>query len=593
MTAGVTSPTAVQAVRRIADLPFLAEQSYGDAVAWRFKRDGEWHEQTYAEVCELVLDLASGFVHAGLLAGERVCVLANTRPEWTAVELAVLAAGGIVVPIYPSSTPEEIAWVVGNSGASVVVAENEAQCLKVESVQEGLPELRTVLTIDPAGARPTVAGLQDTGRTSPLAAELDARRAAIRPDDPGLIIYTSGTTGPPKGCVLTSGNWVALCRLAEEARIEAMTGTVYLFLPLAHVFAQIVMFGTMYRGGELAYFGGDMAAIVPELAEVRPTYLPSVPRIFEKIYTFVTSSVPREQLEQAVELGFEVRRRRAAGEPVPAEMAAAFEQVDALFANVRAVFGGRLVQALSGAAPISPEVLRFFHAAGVPVLEGYGMTESTAAGTLNTLDSFKLGSVGSSGLAGLEMKVAEDGELLMRGPHVFAGYWRDPEATARTIQDGWLHTGDLGEIDADGFVTITGRKKDIIITAGGKNIAPANVENVLRQSRWISHAVMFGDRRPYCVALITLDADEIAPWAAERGLPSDLESLVGHPEVVALVQGVVDEANSHFASVSQVKKFVLLTRDLSQEEGELTPTLKVKRNVVHRLHSGLYEGLYV
>ncbi|MCG8922032.1 long-chain fatty acid--CoA ligase [Lentzea sp. CC55] len=592
MTAGVTSPTAVRAVRRIADLPFLAEQSYGDAVAWRFKRDGRWHEQTYAEVSELVLDLASGFVHAGLRAGDRVCVLANTRPEWTAVELAVLAAGGVVVPIYPSSTAEEIAWVAGDSGASMLVGENDGQCAKVDAVRAELPELHTVLTIDPAGDRPTVAGLQDTGRTSPLAAELDSRRAAIRPEDPSLIIYTSGTTGPPKGCVLTSANWVALCRVAEETRIDAMTGTVYLFLPLAHVFAQITMFATMYRGGALAYFGGDVKAVVPELSEVRPTFLPSVPRIFEKIYTFVTSAVPADQLAQAVALGLEVRRRRSAGEPVPPEMAAAFEQADALFANVRAVFGGRLVQALSGAAPISREVLQFFHAAGVPVLEGYGMTESTAVGTINTLERFKLGSVGATGVAGLEMTVAEDGELLMRGPHVFAGYWRNDEATAAALRDGWLHTGDLGEIDADGFVTITGRKKDIIITAGGKNIAPANVENVLRQSRWISHAVLFGDRKPYCVALITLDADEIVPWATARGLPSDVESLVGHPEVRALLQEVVDEANSHFANVSQVKKFVLLSRDLSQEEGELTPTLKVKRNVVHRLHSALYEGLY-
>jgi long-chain acyl-CoA synthetase len=592
MTAGVASPNAVQAVRRIADLPFLAEQAYGDAVAWRFKQDGQWRERTYAEIAELVLDLASGFVHAGLKAGDRVCVLANTRPEWTAVELAVLAAGGIVVPIYPSSAPEEIAWVVGDSGASMVVAEDATQCAKVDSVRAELPELRTVFTIEPAGDRPTVAELQDTGRTSPLAAELDSRRAAIKPEDPGLIIYTSGTTGPPKGCILTNANWVALCRVAEEARIDAMTGTVYLFLPLAHVFAQIVMFATMYRGGALAYFGGDMAAIVPELAEVQPTFLPSVPRIFEKIYTFVTAAVPPEQLSQAIALGLEVRRRKAVGEPVPPEMAAAFEQVDAMFAKVRAVFGGRLVQALSGAAPISREVLQFFHAAGVPVLEGYGMTESTAVGTINTLERFKLGSVGASGVAGLEMTVADDGELLMRGPHVFAGYWRNPEATAATIQDGWLHTGDLGEIDADGFVTITGRKKDIIITAGGKNIAPANVENVLRQSRWISHAVLFGDRKPYCVALITLDADEVVPWATARGLPSDLESLVGHPDVRALVQEVVDEANSHFASVSQVKKFVLLSRDLSQEEGELTPTLKVKRTVVHRVHAALYEELY-
>ncbi len=592
MTAGVASSNAVKTIRRIADIPFLAEQAWGDATAWRFKQHGEWREMSYAEVAERTLELASGFVHAGLKTGDRVCVLANTRPEWMAVELAVLAAGGIVVPIYPSSTSEEIAWVVGDSGASILVAEDEAQCVKVDVVRGELPELRTVFTIEPAGDRPTVAELQDTGRTSPLAAELDVRRGGIKPDDPSLIIYTSGTTGPPKGCVLTNANWVALCRVAEEARIDAMQDTVYLFLPLAHVFAQIVAFGTMYRGGALAFFGGDMKAIVPELAEVRPTFLPSVPRIFEKIYTFVTASVDPAQLAQAVKLGLEVRRRKAAGEPVPTEMAAAFEQVDALFAKVRGVFGGRLVQALSGAAPISREVLEFFLAAGVPVLEGYGMTESTAVGTVNTLGRFKLGSVGAGGVAGLEVAIGDDGEILMRGPHIFAGYWRNPEATAQTIQDGWLHTGDLGEIDENGFVTITGRKKDIIITAGGKNIAPANVENALRQSRWISHAVLFGDRKPYCVALITLDPDEVLPWAAGRGLPSDIESLVVHPDVRDLVQGVVDEANSHFASVSQVKKFVLLTRDLSQEEGELTPTLKVKRNVVHRLHSGLYEGLY-
>jgi long-chain acyl-CoA synthetase len=255
------------------------------------------------------------------------------------------------------------------------------------------------------------------------------------------------------------------------------------------------------------------------------------------------------------------------------------------------VFGGRLKQALTGAAPISPDVLAFFHAAGVPVLEGYGMTESSAVGTVTTLENFKLGTVGVEA-PGLKVRIADDGEILMSGGHIFAGYWQNPEATAETIVDGWLHTGDLGAIDEDGFVTITGRKKDIIITAGGKNIAPANIENELRQSRWISHAVMFGDARPYPVALLTLDAEEIVPWAAAAGLPTDVATLVAHPRVTELVAGVVDEVNQRHSRVAQVKRWALLGRDLTQESGELTPTLKVKRKAVQTNHSEVIERLY-
>ena len=593
MTAGVAS-SSISAIRRIADLPFLAAQVYEDKVAWRYKRDGAWQDRTFTEVAETVRELASGLVQAGLRPGDRVCVLAESRPEWSASGLAILAAGGIVVPIYPSNTPEEVAWVVGDSGASLVICENESQCAKVEAVRDELPVLRTVIVIDPVGdERTTLADLADQGRTVPLADELDDRRAAIGPNDPSMIVYTSGTTGPPKGCVLTNTNWITLCRLCDGVSTEALGGVTYLFLPLAHVFAQIMQFASMYVGGALAFYGGDLKRIVPELAEVRPTFLPSVPRIFEKIYTMATAGIDPEKLEQAVRLGLEVRGLRSAGEPVPQEMAAAFDQADTTtFARVRGIFGGRLVEALSGAAPISREVLRFFHAAGVPVLEGYGMTESAAVGTVNTREHFKLGSVGTFGPAGFQVRIAEDGEILLSGPHVFAGYWRNPEATEAVLVDGWLRTGDLGEIDEEGFVTVTGRKKDIIITAGGKNIAPANVENALRQSRWISHAVLFGDRRPYLVALVTLDAEEIVPWARSRGLPTELSVLAGHPDVRALVQEAVDEVNSHFSTVSQVKRFTILDRDLSQENSELTPTLKVRRTVVHTQHAQLYHDLY-
>ncbi|HEX6340064.1 AMP-dependent synthetase/ligase [Umezawaea sp.] len=582
------SVPTVGSARVVSELPFVAAEVHRDRVAWRYRADDSWHEKTFVEIATSVGDLASGLVLAGVGAGDRVAVLSETRYEWSTAGLAILAAGGVVVPIYASSSPEEVAYILGDSGAVLLVAENPAQAAKVDV--DSVEDLRGIVLIEGEGR--TTADLAAEGRATPAAEELETRRAGQSPDDPSVIIYTSGTTGPPKGCVLTHRNWLAMCHLTEELSYVVADDTVYLFLPLAHVFAQIVQFSALYMGATLAFYGGDAKRIVPELAEVRPTFLPSVPRIFEKIYTIATAGIPAEQLQQAVGVGLKHRALVEAGHPVPPELAAAFAQVDAVFARVRGVFGGRLRQALSGAAPISPEVLDFFLAAGVPVLEGYGMSESTGVGTTNTLSRYRIGSVGAFGVGGLDVRIAEDGEILMSGPHLFAGYWRNPEATAEVLRDGWLHTGDLGEIDEDGFVRITGRKKDIIITAGGKNIAPANVENQLRQSRWISHAVVFGDRRPYLVALITLDPEELLPWAEKQGIVGGYADLVRHPDVVTLVQGIVDEANSHFVKDSQIRRFAILDRDLSQEDGELTPTLKVKRKVVHTVHEGLYQELY-
>jgi long-chain acyl-CoA synthetase len=549
-------------VRTIAELPFVAAAEYGDKVALRSLRDSG-AERTFTELAETVDAVAGGLIDAGVAPGDRVCLLADTRLEWTYAGLAVLAAGAILVPIYPSSSAAECEWIVTDSGARLVICENAAQQAKVE-------KLASTILID--DGLPTSVGHE---------AELARRRAAIDPGGPSLIIYTSGTTGPPKGCVLTHRNWLALFHIIEELEQVGHDDVVYLFLPLAHVFAQIVELGALYAGATLVYFGGDVRKIVPELAEARPTFLPSVPRIFEKLYTAFAGVVPADRLAQLVHVGLEYRRLRAADLEVPAELAVAFAAADeAFFAKVRAAFGGRLTQALTGAAPIAKEVLEFFYAAGVPVLEGYGMTETAAVGTVTTLSKFRFGTVGVEA-PDVRIRIADDGEILMSGPNVFAGYWNNPDATAATVVDGWVHTGDLGAVDSDGFVTITGRKKDIIITSGGKNIAPANIENELRQSRWISHAIMYGDARPYPVALITVDAEEIAALGP-----------VSRERLTDLIQGVVDEVNARHSRVEQVKRFAILDRDLSQEAGELTPTLKVKRAVVQANHGDVIESLY-
>lgn len=423
------------------------------------------------------------------------------------------------------------------------------------------------------------------------AAAVRLRRADVTADEPCMIIYTSGTAGPLKGCVLTHRNLVAASRTAEELAYFSPDDVVYLFLPLAHMFGQLIQLGALRFGATLAYFGGDLGQVASELAEVRPTLLPAVPRVFEKIHARLSAFLEPDQVEAALRAQAQARELRQRCQPLPDGLRTARAAAHEALAPVRAVLGGRIRLALSGTAPISTDVLDFFQAAGVPVLEGYGMTESTGLATVNRFEDNRVGTVGQV-VSGLDLTVADDGEILLRGPHVFAGYWGDPAATAEVLRDGWLHTGDLGHLDPDGFLTITGRRKDIIITAGGKNVAPAVLENLLRQSRWISHAVSYGDRRPYLVTMVTLDAEEIAAWAGERGLPTDLPILAAHPDVRALVAGIIAAANQRVARPAQVKDFTILGRDLSQQAGELTATGKIRRAAVHQLHAERYQALY-
>ncbi len=590
--------TTQSVAKTIAELPFLGADRFDERPAQRFRGDGEWQDVSYREVAEATTDIALGLMDLGVKPRDRICVLSDTRPEWVHAEFGISASGAVVVPIYPSSSPEECEWVIGNSGAVAVFCENSAQLAKIAASLPRLSTVSHIIMIDPADGIDTgraqllsLVDLRSLGSNGdPL--ELARRTAEVMPEDIAMIVYTSGTTGRPKGCTLTHVNMTSCCRITSELEVIGPDDVVYLFLPMAHVFAQVVQLSASSVGAVVAYCSGDATRILPDFAEVAPTFVPSVPRIFEKVYSVFSSQVPAEMVTNAVAAGTAVRQLEAAGQPVPEALAEGFAQADAaLFAKVRGVFGGKLRGAISGAAPIAPEILQFFHAAGVPVYEGYGMSESSSVGTLNSAKATKIGTIGQP-VPGCETRIAEDGEILMRGPHIFTGYWDNPQATAETIVDGWLHTGDLGTIDEDGYVSITGRKKDIIITAGGKNLTPANLENDLRQSPWISQVVMHGDRRPYPVALITLDIEYVLPWAKEQGLPTQLDQLATHPTVMAAIQDAVDRNNSHHAKVSQIKKFAILDHDLSLEAGDLTPTLKVKRAVVQQKYAGILDAMY-
>ncbi len=591
----------------VADLIPRTAAEHGDNTAVRFKRDGAWHDVTYAELATIVQEIGLGLIDLGIASGERVCILANTRPEWSYADLAATAAGTVVVPIYQTNSPEECLWVISDSGASAIICENDEQLAKIAAIRDQLPNLRTVIVMDsPAEGHSEVAqGLDaislDEVRergTSHTPEELDARRAAVLPEDPYTFIYTSGTTGPPKGCVLTHGNYRAIVDMISESGEIADDEVIYLYLPLAHSFALLIQLAVFDLGGTLAYFGGDTKQIVPELMEVKPTYLPSVPRVFEKIYTLAHGAIEakppeeRRRAQEAIKLGVKVRDMINRGEAVPEELQKPFDEADdELFKLVRSIFGGNVRHATSGAAPIAKEILEFFWACGVPVLEGYGMTETATAATVSTVENHRFGTVGRA-LQGVELRIAEDGEILIKGPNIFRGYHNRAEESFGAVEDGWLHTGDLGSIDEDGYLSITGRKKDIIITAGGKNLTPANIENDLKQCHWISQAVMHGDQRPYPVVLITLDEEEIPAYASEHDLPQDIPSLSREPKIQELIQREVDRANEKYAQVEQVKKFAILDHDLSQATGELTPTLKVKRNVVNEQYADLFDSLY-
>jgi long-chain acyl-CoA synthetase len=558
----------------------------------------DWQRLTYSEMGRRAEAIGEGLLALGLQRGDRVCMLANSRYEWTLTDFAILGTGCIVVPIYQTNSPAECEHILVDSGARAVIVEDAAQLAKIEEIRHNLPALEHVIVIDPDGTSgtTTLADIEDSGRTKSEGAWRTAG-SAIEPGDLATFIYTSGTTGPPKGCQLTHNNYFEMTSMiAELAGVFSKEDRIVLFLPLAHTFARLIQFAGLHLGAEICY--STVPTLMDDLQEIKPTVLPSVPRVFEKAHTriqglFAEATGPKAKLiSWAMRVGRLRGRYLEAGRRVPPVLALQYATATKLvFHKIQERFGGELKLCISGGAPLGREVQEFFLAAGILILEGYGLTESTTAVTLNRPDAFRLGSVGPA-LPRTEIRIANDGEIMLRGPQIFQGYRGNDEATREILDpEGWLHSGDIGVLDK-GFLRITDRKKDIIVTAGGKNIAPQNIEGALKATQYVSQALVYGDKRPYLTALITLDAQEMESWASQHGSSSDLRTLIQREDVQKLVAEAVDKANSEVGRVEHVKRYRILPVDFTQETGELTPTLKLKRKLVCERYNRYIEEMY-
>jgi long-chain acyl-CoA synthetase len=593
-----SSPTPVGSRDTLGQM-VLDSAARHPGIALQFKRNGQWAYISYLELGTLSSEIARGLISLGIECGDRVAILGLTAADWTLADCGSLCAGAVVTPIYHTNSPEECAYVLGHSEAKLIFCENAEQAAKIERIRDRCPALEHVIMFDqPRTGAITLDELRRHGAEVPPEA-VQQRLTEVGPDDIATLVYTSGTTGPPKGCMLSHRNLLATTRMYVEQLHFNETHSLYQFLPLAHVLARVAQAVALSCGARVIYWSGDASKIADELAATRPTHFPAVPRIYEKMHGVVMGRVAdgpvaeRALFHWALQCGARARRALRQNRLPGLVTDLQYRLADKLvLAKVRAVFGSELQLALVGAAPIGGELLEFFDACGVLVLEGYGLTETCAAATINTVDAVRFGTIGKP-LPGTEISVASDGELLIRGPHVFKGYYKEPAATEETITpDGWLHSGDLGSVSDDGFVTITGRKKDLIITSSGKNITPVNIESSLRESRYITEAVVFGDNRPYLVAMLTLDADQAASLAARLGIAIDPVTIARDPRVHAEIEKEVDAVNQKLARIEQVKRFAILDHDLSQVDGELTPTLKVKRAVVYQKYTEVFDGLY-
>ncbi len=575
--------TEIPAVGNLTEDVVRNAREAPDAV--QFSRPGTdgWVDVTAAEFLAEVSAVAKGLIASGIEVGDRVALVSKTRYEWTLLDYAIWFAGAVTVPVYETSSAEQVAWILRDSGARAVVAEGPDHLARISEVRGELEDLNHVWSIAD-NAIGTLTSLGDDISDE----ELEKRRTAATPLDLATLIYTSGTTGRPKGCMLTHGNFMFELGVAVdelERLFDTEGASTLLFLPLAHVFARIIQVGCIKSRTRLGH-SADIKNLLPDLQEFKPTFILAVPRVFEKVFNTASQRATADGrgkiFDQAAQTAIDYSRGLDRGRPSIATRAkhAVFKRL--VYGKLLDALGGRCEFAVSGGAPLGDKLGHFYRGIGLTVLEGYGLTETTAALTANLPDAIKVGTVGRP-LPGTAVRVADDGELLFQGGQVFAGYWQNEQATAEALErDGWFHTGDLGEVDDEGFVRITGRKKEIIVTAGGKNVAPTVLEDRVRLHFLIDQCMVVGDGQPFVAALVTIDRDSFPLWAEQHGKTGTVEELVEDPDLRAAVQEAVDEANRAVSKAESIRKFTILADEWTEEGGQLTPSLKLRRNVVMR-----------
>jgi long-chain acyl-CoA synthetase len=580
----------------LADAVFSRAATDPDEVVLRRRAEGGgWQDVTARQFGDEVAALAKGLIGAGIQPGDRVALMSRTRYEWTLADYAIWAAGAVTVPVYETSSAEQVEWIISDSGARAAIAETDKHDEIIASVRANLPALGQVWRI---------AGLDELAGSGTAVSDDQLRQArnARRAEDLATIIYTSGTTGRPKGCELTHRSLLSAVRNAVHGALpeifEAPGSSTLLFMPLAHVFARIIEIGCLESGTVLGHWE-DIGTVAEGLREYQPTFLLAVPRVFEKVYNSAqqqASASPAKSkiFAAAADTAIAFSQARAAGRP-GAGLRIGHALFDRLvYAKLRAAVGGKVIYAVSGGAPLGERLGHFFRGAGITVLEGYGLTETSAAATVNKPSRNKVGTVGQP-LPGVSVKIADDGEILLRGAIIFVGYWQNEAATGEAVDgEGWLHTGDLGSLDDEGFLRVTGRKKEIIVTAGGKNVAPAVLEDRLRAHPLISQCMVVGDNQPFIACLITLDPEALDHWKQQHGKPAAATpaELTGDPDLIAAIQAAVDEANQAVSRAESIRKFRLLPLDFTTDNGYITPSLKVKRAVVAKDFATDIDALY-
>ncbi|NEC10271.1 AMP-dependent synthetase/ligase [Streptomyces sp. SID7909] len=579
----------------LTDLIRRNAAQHPDVAVMSRKVAGVWTDVTATQFLAEVRAVAKGLMAAGVEPGDRVALLSRTRYEWVLLDFAIWSAGAVTVPVYETSSPEQIQWILGDSGATLCIVESAAHQASVASVQAGLPELKGIWQIEDDTIRQMSAVGEEISDEA-----LDLRMRSARADDPATIVYTSGTTGRPKGCVLTHRSFFAECgNVVERLKPLFRTGecSVLLFLPAAHVFGRLVEVASVMAPIKLGCVP-DIKNLTDELASFRPTLILGVPRVFEKVYNAARAKAQADGKGKIFDKAADtaIAYSRALGTPQGPSMGLKFRHkvFDRLvYGKLRAVLGGRGEHAISGGAPLGERLGHFYRGIGFTVLEGYGLTESCAATAFNPWDRQKIGTVGQP-LPGSVVRIADDGEVLLHGEHLFSGYWNNEAATAEALADGWFHTGDIGTLDEDGYLAITGRKKEIIVTAGGKNVAPAVIEDRIRGHALVAECMVVGDGRPFVGALVTLDEEFLGRWAEEHGKPagSTALSLRDDPELIAEVQRAVDDGNAAVSKAESVRKFRILGAQFTEEAGHITPSLKLKRNVVAKDFADEVESIY-